>query len=205
MVDFWLKAGTNIRYMKRLARARGFTLIEVLVVMAIVSILLAVGAPSFRESIERNAVSGHTNTFMNSIRYARSEAIRSGLTVAMCRSTNPESGSPSCAATTGTLTGGWASGWIVFINRDNDGTFDADDILLRAQGPITNSGGIVSGGTGVIVFRFRPTGLMSAGATEMTFSTASGNNSLERRVCVSFVGRARLITDPSATCNSNDA
>ncbi len=201
MVDFWLRAGTNIRYMKRFAPARGFTLIEVLVVMSIVSILLALGAPSFRESIERNAVSGHANTFMNSIRYARSEAIRSGLTVAMCRSTNPESSSPSCAAGAGD----WVSGWIIFVNRDNDGTFDADDILLRVQGPITNSGGILYLGSANVVLRFRPTGLMSSGAGRVTFNAPSFNVDRERGVCVSLAGRARLLTDAFAACSNSDS
>jgi len=186
--------------MKRFASARGFTLIEILVVISIIGILLAVGVPSFQESIERNAVSGHANTFMNSIRYARSEAIRSGLPVAICRSTNAESGSPSCA----TSSGDWASGWIVFVNRDNDGTFDSDDILLRVHGAITNSGGIVHNGTGNVVFRFRPTGLMSSGAGRVTFNTRSFAAARERGVCVSFSGRARLLTDAFAACSTND-
>lgn len=186
--------------MKRQPQAKGFTLIEVLVVVAIVGILLAVGVPSFRESIERNAVSGHTSTFMNSIRYARSEAIRSGLPVAMCRSTNAESGAPTCAAGTGGFQG-WATGWIVFINRDDGNTFTANsDILLRAQGPITNSGGIITESGLAVTFKFRPTGLLSAGANGMVFNSRSDDSNQQRRVCVTFSGRARLITDPTVIC-----
>lgn len=185
--------------MKRSLRAQGFTLIEILVVIVIVGILLALGVPSFQDSIERNAVTSHANTFMNSLRYARSEAIRSGLTVAMCRSINAESGNPSCSAGGGG-TVGWATGWVIFVDRNNNGVINNGETILRVQGPVSNSGGIVNA-SGSVVYTFRPTGVMvSAAASETTFNSRSGNTRAERRVCVGFTGRARLITNLGESC-----
>ncbi len=186
---------------------RGFTLIELLVVVSIVAVLAALAAPSMRDAIERNAVSGHVNTFIGSLRYARAEAIRTGVSVVMCRSENSEAGNPTCAAGSGA--NGWASGWIIFVNRDLDASNNfnsgAGDSLLKVQGALTDSGGIEKTTAGTVKFVFRPTGLMSTGASAFTFNSASLTGSRQKLVCISMQGRARVLVDSFAACNSTDS
>jgi prepilin-type N-terminal cleavage/methylation domain-containing protein len=60
---------------------RGMTLIEILTVVAIAGMLAALGGPSFGESIKRRSASSAARQAMLAVRYARSQAIRSGKNV----------------------------------------------------------------------------------------------------------------------------
>jgi type IV fimbrial biogenesis protein FimT len=191
--------------MRKLSRSSGVTLLELVVVVAIVAVLVTLAVPSFTSMAERSAVSGHVNTFIGALRFARSEAIKAGTTVVMCRSSNSETATPTCA----TSGNDWMAGWIVFVNRDQDASNNfnsADgDSLLKAQGPMQSSGGIVPAAT-VGKFVFRSTGIMSAGASQMVFNSKSLASTRQKIVCVSFQGRARVLVDSFSNCStSNDS
>jgi len=117
-------------------RVRGVTLIEVMVVVGIVAILAMMAAPNFRAMIERNQINSAANELMMGLQLVRSEAIRLNSTVTLCRSANGTAcGSPA----------GWESGWIVFHDRDGDGSVTpaqagppavAADAVLRTWGAL---------------------------------------------------------------------
>lgn len=176
----------------------GFTLIEMMVTIAIAVILLTLGVPSMKSMIERNAIANQVNAFTGSVIAARSEAIKRNAPVVVCRSDNAEtSSSPSCA-TSGT---DWKGGWIVFLDRDDNQKFNASagDVLLRIQGNFSNSGGIEQNSFNKL--QFRNTGLLKNGASQFTFNTISLTANQQRRVCVSFTGRTRLIDNDTDLCN----
>ena len=58
------------------ARDRGFTLVELMMVIAVVGVLLLVAAPSFRDFIEMQRLRGVSNELVTDIQYLRSEATR---------------------------------------------------------------------------------------------------------------------------------
>lgn len=62
---------------------RGFTLIELIVVVALVAIIAAVAVPNFNQLVESNRVTSHTNSVVGAMSYARAEAVRRGQTVAV--------------------------------------------------------------------------------------------------------------------------
>jgi len=109
-------------------RQTGFTLTELMVVLAIVAILLTIGVPSYRSVTNSYRMSAEVNGLLGDLQYARSEAIREGQTVTTCVSTN------TTACTGGT---GWAGGWIVFSDPNGNGTVDAGETVLRVQSPFT--------------------------------------------------------------------
>lgn len=102
-------------------RQRGFSLIELMVVVAITAILLVIGLPSFQGSMRSNRVATATNELMSSFTLARSEAIRS------------PGGAAICSTDDGTTCGGdWNDGWMVWIDMDGDGLpTGANDRVLR--------------------------------------------------------------------------
>lgn len=104
----------------------GFTLIELLTTVAVAAVLLAVAAPSFVEIAKRNRLSGYTNDLITAIYYARSEAVRTGAPIAICKSSD----GTSCS-------GSWSDGWIIFRNDDDDDPAVVDSgepLLKRYQG-----------------------------------------------------------------------
>ncbi|MCY1164612.1 type II secretion system protein H [compost metagenome] len=192
--------------MYRIPANRGFTLIELLITIAIAALLLTLAVPSMLSTIEGSAVNRHVTTFISALRYARSEAIRTGVPVVMCRSANSESATPTCT----TASGGWETGWLIFVNRDldasNNYSSSGNDSLLRVQGVLADSGGILkTSGAAVNKFVFRPTGLLSAGAASFTFNSASLNGAQQKLVCISMQGRARILSDSNASCTGSDS
>ena len=66
-------------------RPYGFTLVELMVTIAIFAILVTVAVPSFRLIIENNRVTAASNELVAAFNYARSEAVRRGLPASVCR------------------------------------------------------------------------------------------------------------------------
>ena len=184
-------------------KSLGFTLIELLVVISIASILMMLAAPSFKQLIQSNSISSNVNNFLADMRFARSESVRLGGGVIMCRSDAPEAVSPACGSGAGPGTNGWVSGWIIFHDVDGDKTRTAasTDPVLRVQAPITAIDSIVESGSST-KFIFTATGRLTLSSiTSMQFGGNSNfANTVQRVVCVSVGGRARIAGDGLSSC-----
>lgn len=103
-------------------RSSGFTLTELMVVVAILAVLLAIGLPSFNDTFQRNRVATMSNEVIGALSLARSEAIRTTRGGGMCPTTN----GTACAGTS------WNGGWLVWANQGTvDTTFDTGDLMTR--------------------------------------------------------------------------
>jgi len=85
---------------------RGFSLVELMVVIAIVGISVAIGLPSFVPIISKIRMEGEISALLSGLNFARSEAVKRGLSVSVCPSTD------GINCTTGTS---WTTGWIVLL------------------------------------------------------------------------------------------
>lgn len=103
----WNKPGRNI--VKICTSARGFSMIELMVVMAIVSILMSIAAPNLLSAYQQYTVTSQANELVNALTYARSEAIRRNNSVRFCRAASES------ATTCETSTASWKY-WIITAN-----------------------------------------------------------------------------------------
>lgn len=84
---------------------RGFTLVELVVTIAVGGILVALAVPSFRTFIQNSRLTAQTNSLVTSLDYARSEAIKRDAAVSVCAA--------DANATTCNGSATWSTGWIV--------------------------------------------------------------------------------------------
>lgn len=87
----------------------GFTLIELMVTLAVGAILLAMAVPSFRTFVQNAQVNNTADSFLAAIQRARSEAITRGDTVVLCRTADPSS--DTCS---GSSDKDWTPGWLMY-------------------------------------------------------------------------------------------
>lgn len=174
-------------------RNRGVTLIEAMVVVVIIAILAGIAAPDLRRMFEDLRVSNATNEFTSAINLARTEAIKKGRLVTICRSANAESDAPSCSAGSD-----WNVGWLVFVESSstaNVSTYEAGEDLLARRGLFT--GGITAQMTTANAWMtFNSTGEPVGMANMAINFNYEGKHA--RQICMSRSGRVRVIKDAVA-------
>lgn len=95
-------------------RTQGFTLIELMVTLAVLAIVLGIAVPSFQTQIINNRSLTMGDEFAQALNFARSEAVKNKKRVSICASSN----GTSC-------TGNWSEGFIVFQDNAASDTVDA--------------------------------------------------------------------------------
>ena len=179
--------------LRRPSAERGFTLVELLVTLTVAAILTAVAAPSMRSLLAGRATVSASDELANSLRVARSEAMKRGLTVSVCASASPNAATPACSG------GGsppWLSGWIVFVDRNNNGTIDANDRVIKVNVPSTRLKGL-SENSNLGYVSFFANGLAGTAKAQFLLTpnlpVGSGEyTAKERTVCVVVAGRVSI-------------
>ena len=163
--------------------ASGFTIIELMITLAVAAILAAIAAPSFTTIIQDNRLVTQINRLQATLSLARSEAVKRNNSVTTC----PSSNGTACI-------GNWENGLIVFLDIDADGSIDAGDEILRVHGPITAANTLRFG-------RARVTYAGNALATGFngTFTLCDGRGATSARgLITNNSGRPRLAIDSNA-------
>lgn len=100
---------------------RGFTLVELLVTLAVAAILLSVAAPNFRDAIQDSRQDSCIYDLIGAMQYARSEAIKQSSRISVC-----------ALADDGSCGSNWNNSWQVFVDTGTTiGAIDADETVLR--------------------------------------------------------------------------
>ena len=183
----------------------GFTLIEVMVVLAIVAILAVVAAPALSAWVGVMQLRTTTNELASSLQYARSEAIKRGWPVSVCPSTQAQAAQPACAPGAAQGTAPWAQGWLVFVDHAQDGQLawqpaggQPADLLLRAHAP-TMAGLSVSVGSNFAPYLSYLANGVSQGAGALStgsFGLCLQGQAQGRAVVVNATGRVSVTALP---------
>jgi type IV fimbrial biogenesis protein FimT len=178
------------RTRRRPATGRGgFTLVELMVTVAVAAIVLALGAPSFLRALARHAILAQAEALQDAVRIGRNEAMKRGGPVLLCR-TDPAS--PGRCAGTG---GSWQT-WLLFADLGRTGAFAGGDPILRDHVDVSPRVTISSATPAV---RFEPTGIARADTGRTVFvldpatDGARADLALRRQVCVNERGEAAIV------------
>lgn len=164
---------------------RGFTLIEMMVVLAIAAILLAVGMPYLQGFVAKGQARSLSAELSRSIMMARAQAVETGQTVSIC--SHSGASSPACGTAAD-----WSNGWIAWYGMASAGAQVASQRVLL----VTRQPALVGISTSVGDFSFAPTGLVSraTASSALVFTIACRANAAIafRRVEVGRNGRVTL-------------
>ncbi|ERJ17889.1 Pre-pilin like leader sequence protein [Salinisphaera shabanensis E1L3A] len=161
---------------------RGFTLLELIVAMAVAAILLAIAIPSYRSVIQRNSMAATVNDLVGDLNFARSQAVTRGRQVYVCRS----NGNNSCDGD-----GDWSDGWIIYA-PDPGSESPNDDNVLRVHGAMTNQISIVGNNNITSRVFFDPNGF--AMGSIGTFTATAHDSAQQTLVVIASTGRIRTET-----------
>ena len=103
-------------------KSLGYTLIELMSMLAVASILVSVGLPMMSVFFESNRMITNTNDLVAGLNIARSEAIKQQIRVTLCQSDN----TTGCSGT-----GQWEDGWIVFQDPNGNASVDVGERIMR--------------------------------------------------------------------------
>lgn len=166
---------TNVKIQK------GFTLVELLVTVAVLATLGNLAIPSMARAVSKWQRDGATRAIIDHLQLARSTAITSAKRVVMCNSTDGS----TCAEATQKE---WKHGWLIFQDDNANKELDASDKVIAVAGPASGVDSMRSS-NGVRRFVFLPSGLMAAGMSSLVIIPRNG---LPMKIVVNRIGRLRL-------------
>ena len=165
-------------------RQRAFTVLELLVTLAIAAILMVTGVPTFQHFTWRQHMRAAVGNLQNDLLAARSEAVYRNASVVAC----PGDPTTGCSNSSD-----WSGGWIVFDDPDEDRQRQPDETLLR-RGQVFGQVAI-AGNNSRTRIRFLPDG-SSPGSNGTIDFCGPGGPAQARKLVISNIGRIRRDDHP---------
>lgn len=157
---------------------QGVTLFELIVIVAVISILAVIAAPSLKRLTEQNRVAAQVNDLVGDLQFARQRAVQTARRVVVC----PVDDNGNCTRAN------WRKGWTVFRNDNPESppALDSQDRIIRVH-KLHDDALEVSANQSL--FAFRPLGSAKAGTIEI----CSSDGRVRHAVVITPAGRIRVI------------
>lgn len=157
--------------------AKGFSLTELMVVVAILGIFATMAAPSYQNLIARDRTIAVANDLLSNIQMARSEAVKYNSTALICGRSNGACGSS------------WSNGWLVRTDQNLDGT---PETTIRVRDSIHQNISISSTANSIAF------GALGQASTTATITIQHSHPAYTRVICIQSSGRSYIA---AASCS----
>jgi len=173
-------------------RQNGFTLVELLITIVVISVLLATAIPSFMQFVKNNRITSQANGFVVSAQMARNEAVKRGAGTTLCAANADLDG---CSGNND-----WSTGWIAFSDLNRDGVIDAgtgacleteDCLINTVAGPIRST--LTADSSNI---RFMPTGHTSHAEVILTLTADDCDHQQKREIRITPQGHTNITEQP---------
>lgn len=171
----------------------GFTLLELMITVAVAAILLGLGVPAFTDIIRNNRLTSAANDLLHSSQVARSEALKRQARVVVCATSDSAAPTSSCSY-------GAFSDWITFVDTNGNWAVDPNEPVLEKHGPVPASVTVRNDNDGIISYAANgfanPAGARTPSRNivicDLRGNQANGTNSTARAVLIAPTGRTRV-------------
>jgi type IV fimbrial biogenesis protein FimT len=158
----------------------GFTLIEMLVTVAIAAVAMTIVYPSYSRFIIDAKEKSATNALMGAVRKARTEALSRNTPVSICRSQNLTDCNPGG--------GTWADGWLIFTDSAGIGTIDGTDTVLHRHEALDSEVVITADNTIAEFIRFSSSGRpVATGSVSLAADTTNHTLTVTRSGRIAYL------------------
>ncbi|WP_163134333.1 GspH/FimT family pseudopilin [Agarivorans sp. Alg241-V36] len=171
--------------------AKGFTLLELMIAVAILVIVMVIAVPSLQSLMQENKQKVTRDLLVSSLVVAQQEAIRNNLSTYVCPTTN----GTSCESAWGAN-----KGWLVYLDSNRDGLLSSSTQVIASY-PKPESAEVRYSDTASAArttSRFFPTGHALAGTLTVCAPT---NDYDDQRITITRMGRVEYASPSTAYCN----
>lgn len=173
-------------------RSLGFSLIELLTVLAVAGVLTALALPALRALIDVHAVDQAAAALARATRLAKTEAMKRGEVVTVCARDASQGDAGLACVPKGK---DWSGGLVVYVDRGDRGTLDDEDLVLQVEQPPAYAPQVLAT---LRYMSFQASGISLNAASHFDYRPAgasvdAGEPAGSRRLCINKPGRVRMV------------
>ncbi len=155
----------------------GFSLVELMVAISVVTIIAAIAIPSMKTLMAKNRVETHLIQVQSMLQLSRLSAVRNNAFVTLCPLAENQCGTD------------WQTGMTVFVDFNNNQAFDGDDYVVKEALPLETQDSLTYPRMAVT---YRRDGSLSKFQSGSFVYCPKDLPELGRRLTVSQAGRVRM-------------